>query len=98
MSPSETGFTQPITTEACLECALSRKIPPCGFDYTVLKYIYSHKRYRALDIHVSDLLGCPRKAWFDKQIEYPALPSSRLIVTFGTLQHALLEEMEDENE
>lgn len=50
-----------------------------------------------MDIHVSDLLGCPRKAWFDKQIEYPALPSSRLIVTFGTLQHALLEEMEDEN-
>lgn len=97
MAPDETGFTEAITTEKCLECALQRGAPPCGFDYTLLKYIYSHKRYRALDIHVSDLLSCPRRAWFDKQIEYPATASSRLVVTLGTLQHSLIEEVADEN-
>jgi CRISPR/Cas system-associated exonuclease Cas4 (RecB family) len=97
MAPDVTGFDAPITTKACLECALERGVPPCGFDYTLLKYIYSHKRYRALDIHVSDLLTCPRRAWYDKQMEYPTTASSKLIVTLGTLQHKLLEEMEDEH-
>jgi len=96
MAPNATGFYEPISNEECLKCAFEREIPPCGFDYSLLKYIYSHKRYRALDIHVSDLLVCPRRAWYDKQIEYPETAASRFIVTLGTLQHALLEEMEDE--
>lgn len=86
-----------LTQEACLDCALTNGTPPCGFDYTLLKYIYSKERYRADEVHVSDILGCPRQAYFSKRFKLPMEPHKQLIVTFGTLQHQMLEEMEDEH-
>lgn len=85
-----------ITKQECLDCALANGTPPCGFDYTLLKYIYSKERYMEQKVHVSDILDCPRKAYFSKKFKLPIEPHKQLIVTFGTLQHQMLEEMEDE--
>ena len=85
-----------ITKDECLTCALNNGgNTPCGFDYTLLKYIYSKERYEEQKIHVSDILGCPRQAYFSKKVKLPMEAYRHLIVTFGTLQHQMLEEMED---
>jgi len=85
-----------ISKDECLACALKNGAStPCGYDYTLLKYIYSKERYEEQKIHVSDLLGCPRQAYLSKKVKLPTEAYRQLIVTFGTLQHQMLEEMQD---
>ena len=85
-----------ITQEECLQCALANgSNTPCGFDYILLKYIYSKERYDEEKVHVSDILGCARQAYFSKKFTLPTQAHKSLIVTFGTIQHQLLEDMAD---
>lgn len=85
-----------ITKEECLTCALKNgSDTPCGYDYILLKYIYSKTRYQKEKVHVSDILGCARQAYFEKTVTLPVQAYRQLIVTFGTLQHQMLEEMQD---
>lgn len=87
-----------IEKEACLQCALANGTnTPCGFDYILLKYLYSKERYEQDKVHVSDILGCARQAYFSKKYPLPVNASKELIVSFGTLQHQMLEEMVDEH-
>lgn len=86
-----------LDKEDCLQCALDNgNDVPCSFDYTLLKYIYSKTRYREKEIHVSDILGCPRSAVMSKTWDRPMSAYKKLIVSFGTLQHEMLEQVEDE--
>ena len=85
-----------ITKQECLDCALANGNPPCGFDYILLKYLYSKERYRKDEVHVSDILGCARQAYFAKKFKLPVEPHKQLIVSYGTIQHELLEAMEDD--
>jgi len=74
----------------CLQCALSHGSPPCGYDYSLLTTIYSADRSleRAGEIHVTDLTGCLRKAYYDKREPSPEFPHERLVRWLGTAIHA----------
>jgi CRISPR/Cas system-associated exonuclease Cas4 (RecB family) len=83
-----------MTTHACLVCALSGQ-NRCGYSYTLLKSIYADN-YRE-GIHVSDIVGCLRKAWYNRvQLETPTAPHERLALTLGTAVHEYMEHT-DEN-
>ena len=51
----------------CLICSLSGT-QKCGYDYAILRALYSHSEVedRAKEIHVTDMTGCLRKAWYSK--------------------------------
>lgn len=74
----------------CLRCALTARKPPCGYDYSLLSTIYKadHSFDRALEIHVTDLTGCLRKAYYDKREPSPEFPHERLVRWLGTAIHA----------
>jgi CRISPR/Cas system-associated exonuclease Cas4 (RecB family) len=61
----------------------------CGYDYAFLNALYSDKERTG--IHVTDLTGCLRKAYYEKQnggLEYP----HEMIVRFvGTAVHSYIE-------
>ncbi len=59
-------FEDPITEETCLGCARELGCPPCGFSYPVLKSIFATRDDRSEEVHVTDLIGCLRKAYYTK--------------------------------
>lgn len=71
-----------ITTKGgCLECALKLE-NRCGFDYSVLNALYKDKERTG--IHVTDLTGCLRQAYYTKvsgAIEYPHQMLTRFLGT-----------------
>lgn len=72
----------------CLACAL-RQENACGFDYALLKGLYSDKQ--RFGVHVTDLTGCLRKSYYDKTrppLEYPHQSIARFL---GTAVHKALE-------
>jgi hypothetical protein len=72
----------------CLACALS--IAPCGYDYALLKAMYasSEAEQRRSEIHVTDLTGCLRRAWYDKCEPSPEYPHAVLVRWLGSAIHA----------
>lgn len=86
------GFGQ-MSAEACLKCAASHDRPPCGFDYAVLKAIYAsnEKSERANEVHVTDLTGCPRKAYLDKRQPAAERPHEMLVRWLGSGFHGMVE-------
>lgn len=78
-----------MSEEECLTCALNEVNPPCGYDYSLLRRIYTDAERTG--IHVTDLTGCLRKSYYDKVRPVPISPSQRLILTLGTVAHAMLE-------
>ena len=78
-----------MTTGACLLCALNSVRPDCGFDYSLLKSLLDdHSEERRGEIHVTDLTGCIRKAWYDKVNPSPEFVHEKLARWMGTAIHA----------
>jgi CRISPR/Cas system-associated exonuclease Cas4 (RecB family) len=80
-----------LGTEKCLACALDN--PPCGYDYAVLKNMFGDSQHeeRMSTIHVTDLTGCIRKAWYEKTIETAEYPHEMLTRWIGTKIHSAVE-------
>lgn len=77
-----------LSTEECLKCALNAPAP-CGYDYVVLKALYSDNNRTG--IHVTDVLGCPLKAYWDRKQETPEMPHQMLVRALGTAVHHFVE-------
>ena len=75
-----------MTARECLDCALANGTPPCQFDYGLLLSMLSDEPRP--DIHVTDLTGCLRKAWFTKMDPQPEYVHDMLARTVGTFFHA----------
>jgi hypothetical protein len=82
-----------LTQEECLDCALGTGRPPCGYDYALLKAIYgsSEKSERANSIHVTDLTGCARRAYYDKRDPSPEYVHEMLVRWMGSGFHGMVE-------
>ena len=78
-----------ITAEGCIDCALARE-NTCGYDYALLKSMFYGSDRSG--IHVTDLTGCLRKAYLDKEKPKPQWVHERLVLFIGTAMHGFLEE------
>ena len=83
---------QEMDSGECLSCALQGS-PPCGYDYSLLKALYSdsEKEDRRKEIHVTDLTGCLRKAYYDKREPSPERPHEMVTRWMGTAVHTCAE-------
>ena len=80
-----------IKFKECLQCALDNDTP-CGFTYSLLKagsVILSSPRPK---VHVTDLTGCLRRAYFGKVADYYEPPSQWIAAILGIFIHSKLEE------
>ena len=82
-----------FSTAECLDCALGSGRPPCGYDYALLKAMYgsSEQETRAAEIHVTDLTGCARRAYYDKREPSPEYPHEMLVRWMGSGFHGMVE-------
>ena len=78
-----------LSTEDCISCALARE-NSCGYDYALLKSMFYGSDRSG--IHVTDLTGCLKKAYLDKEIPKPQWVHERLVLFIGTAMHGFLEE------
>ena len=86
-------FEEPIEHTACLACSIeNRHRPPCGFSYPVLKAIFASQGESRPDVHVSDVLGCLRKAYWEKKEPEAKYVHEMLILWIGISVHKSLEE------
>lgn len=75
---------------ACLSCALTSGQPPCGYDYVLLKSLLGDEEQekRRGEVHVTDLTGCIRRAYYDKVEPSPEFVHDKLVRWLGTHVHA----------
>jgi CRISPR/Cas system-associated exonuclease Cas4 (RecB family) len=78
-----------LSTEECVQCALDRE-NTCGYDYALLKSMFYGSDRSG--VHVTDLTGCLRKSWLDKNKPKPQWVHERLVLFIGTAMHGFLEE------
>jgi len=84
-----------VTKDACLACARSFQ-QICGYDYSLIEVMLSdHER---TGIHVTDLTGCLRKAWYEKTQTQPEYLHSRAYLVIGNAMHGHLENFQGEGE
>ena len=83
-----------MTKQECLECALAQN-NTCGYDYSLLNTMYNDKERTG--IHVTDLTGCIRKAYYDKTDDQPEFVHSTLVRFLGTAVHKFIEGQESEH-
>jgi CRISPR/Cas system-associated exonuclease Cas4 (RecB family) len=79
---------------ACLACALSRN-NECGYDYALLNALFLDKERTG--IHVTDLTGCLRRAYYEKMdgaLEHPHEMLARFV---GTAVHGFIEQFPSEH-
>ena len=81
-----------LDTQKCLACSLAGE-NPCGYDYAVLENMFADSQHEARknEIHVTDLTGCIRKAWYDKTQASAEYPHEMLTRWLGTKIHAAVE-------
>lgn len=78
-----------ITKEACLACARSFQ-QTCGYDHSLIQIMLSdHER---TGIHVTDITGCLRKAWYEKTQTQPEYLHSRSYILIGNAMHGHIEQ------
>ena len=78
-----------VTKEQCLTCALAQQ-NACGYDYSLLVYLLNDGERTG--IHVTDLTGCLRMAYYRRTVNTLAeYPHDMLIRKLGTAVHAQLE-------
>ena len=84
-----------MEVSACLLC--SQDHPPCGYSYPVMKSMLNDttKESRRTDIHVTDIVGCLRKAWYDKINPTPEMPHLTETRWLGTALHKAIEGSDD---
>jgi CRISPR/Cas system-associated exonuclease Cas4 (RecB family) len=83
-----------MTKVGCWDCALKGD-NQCGFDYSLLHALYLDREREG--IHVTDLTGCLRQAYYTKiyaPLEYPHQMLSRFL---GTGTHKYIEGFTDTN-
>jgi CRISPR/Cas system-associated exonuclease Cas4 (RecB family) len=78
--------------QACLDCALTWE-NPCQYDHAMLQAMF--ERPERSGIHVTDLTGCLRKAYYDKTQPMPVPVHSLLVMFAGTALHASFEKNGD---
>ncbi len=82
-----------LPASECLSCALASGGPPCGYDYALLKSMFAsdQKSDRAKEIHVTDLTGCIRKAWYEKVDPTPEYVHEKLVRWIGSHMHGVID-------
>lgn len=82
--------------EACLTCALNGE-NQCGYDYALIKNMMNDekKESRRAEIHVTDLTGCLRKAWYEKVSPQPEYIHETLARWLGVNFHHAAESSDD---
>jgi CRISPR/Cas system-associated exonuclease Cas4 (RecB family) len=75
----------------CLACALKGN-QPCHLDYAVLNALFHDQSRERTGIHVTDLTGCLRKAWYEKQQPVPEYPHEMMSRFVGTAVHNYVEQ------
>ena len=85
-----------MTRDACLQCALNLE-NACGYDYAVLKWLINDDEQvkRQTEVHVTDITGCLRRAWYDKLDPSPEFPHAALARQLGSVVHKALEGTDD---
>lgn len=90
-------YLEPIPTEKCLECAINMGgTQPCGYGYRLLKNMFSTMEDRSDSIHVTDLLGCPLRAYYNKIDPAPQFVHDMLVLWIGIVIHNATE-VDDEH-
>lgn len=79
---------------ACLACALAHN-NACGYDYALLNALFSDKERTG--IHVTDLTGCLRKAFYEKNDGALEYPHEMLVRFVGTAVHNYIEHFPSEH-
>jgi hypothetical protein len=82
-----------VSKEDCLKCA-AEKTNTCGYTYSLLRFLYRDQPDRS-GIHVTDLTGCLRRAYFSKTREVIQYPHEFLVLALGSITHAFLEGNDD---
>ena len=82
-----------LSQEDCLKCALTWN-NKCGYDYGILKAMYQKPNRDG--IHVTDLTGCLRKAYYSKTQKIPVAVHTLLMLFTGTAMHDAFEKECDE--
>jgi CRISPR/Cas system-associated exonuclease Cas4 (RecB family) len=77
-----------VSVDACLACARAME-QTCGYDYALVN-ILLHDKQR-VGIHVTDITGCLRKAWYEKTQTQPEYLHSRAYILIGNAMHEYLE-------
>ncbi len=75
--------------EDCLACALEGKLNYCNIDYALMKALLTDKERTG--IHVTDLTGCLRKAFYHKTTTAPEYPHNMMYRFQGTIAHGVLQ-------
>ena len=85
-----------LELEECLSCALEGR-NDCGYDYALIKSMMNDekKESRRSEIHVTDLTGCLRKAWYDKVSPQPEYIHETLARWLGVNFHHAVEGSDD---
>ena len=80
---------EPINQADCLKCALTGDAK-CGYDYAILRVMFgdTSSEARRGEIHVTDLTGCLRKAYYAKVVPTPEYPHEALARQIGKMMHA----------
>jgi len=84
-----------MTRGECLMCAKENR-QTCGFDYILIKAILDDKERTG--IHVTDLTGCLRKAWYTKTTTAPEYIHTQMYKLIGNIAHSVLEHAGEEDE
>ena len=81
-----------IAHEDCLKCALKGNAA-CGYDYSILRVMFNDKSTEARrgEIHVTDLTGCLRRAWYSKSVPTSEYPHETLARQIGKMMHTHVE-------
>lgn len=90
-------YDEPITKQQCLNCALeSNGKQPCGYGYRLLYSLLDTQEDRTEEIHVTDLTGCMRKAYYSKVEPEPPFVHDLLVLWMGNVVHDALDIDNDE--
>jgi CRISPR/Cas system-associated exonuclease Cas4 (RecB family) len=84
-----------VTMDFCKNCALNAPAP-CGWDYSLIKKAHAAVQGRE-GVHVTDLVHCLRRAYYEEIQPVPERVSDVLYRIIGTATHSLLEAGEDDN-
>ena len=79
-----------LPVSECLACARTGNAP-CGYDYSLLAAMFERGEDRTKEIHVTDVTGCLRKAYYSKKVESAEYPHEMLVRYLGTQVHGAIE-------
>ena len=82
-----------VEADECLSCAKNRE-NTCGIDYGLIRALLD-RQDRSEEVHVTDLTGCLRKAYWEKVNPQPRYVHEGLVLALGTAVHGFLEGSDD---